>query len=240
MLYFELLCGASGDMILSSLIDLGVPLSYLNDCFRALQIPGLSIVADRQSREGRSCTHLSITWSKEQQREMRNLAAILELINRGRYDPGVVETSRRILHRLAGAESTVHRVPVEQVHFHEIGAIDTVIDVLGFALAIGYLGVNTVLFSTLTVGSGTIETDHGTLSVPAPATEAMLTGFRVKKLDTGTEILTPTGCAILTAGGLQVLSKPAAAVRAQGFGCGQKRIAGFQDYLSVTQFRPES
>jgi len=240
MLYFDLLCGASGDMILSSLIDLGVPLSYLNSCFRALKIPGLSIEAGREQREGRSCTRLSITWSEDSQREVRNLTAILELVDRGRFSTNVMDTSRRILHRLAVAESKVHRVPVEQVHFHEIGAIDTVVDVVGFALAVDYLEVNNILFSTLTVGSGTVETDHGILSVPAPATEVMLSGFRVNKLNTGTEILTPTGCAILTASGLQAPEKPAADVLARGFGCGQKRIAGFYDYLSVLRLSPES
>lgn len=233
MLYFELLCGASGDMILASLVDLGVPLSYLEDNFRALQIPGLTIGRSRESRAGRSCSQLAITWSEESQQEYRNLASILALLQRGEYPSRVVETCRAILERLAQAESRVHRVPVEQVHFHEIGAVDTVVDVLGFALAIDHLDTKDIRFSTLTVGSGTVETAHGTLAVPAPATQAMLSGFEVQKLETGTEILTPTGCAILTAVGKQVSQVPEGRQLAEGFGCGQKEIAGFPDYLRV-------
>jgi uncharacterized protein (DUF111 family) len=114
--------------------------------------------------------------------------------------------------------------------------VDTVVDILGFALAVDYLEIDTILFSTLTVGSGTIRTSHGTLSVPAPATEVMLAGFEVQKLDTGTEILTPTGCAILTGVGRQVTSEPEGPSLDQGFGCGQKDIHGFSDYLRVLRF----
>ena len=148
----------------------------------------------------------------------------------------IVDTCSRILNRLAEAESRVHRVALDQVHFHEIGAVDTVVDVLGFALAVDYLKVGEVAFSALTVGSGTISTSHGLLEVPAPATREMLSGFRVLTLDTGTEILTPTGCAILTACGRQLESEPEAILLGQGFGCGQKSIAGFSDYLQVRRF----
>ena len=235
MLYFDLLCGASGDMILASLVDLGVPLSFLKSSFHTLKIPGLAIEQTRQIRAGQSCTQLLIRWSQESQREYRNLAAILTLLQRGSFPLRVVETSRRILSRLAEAESRVHGVPVDQVHFHEIGAVDTVVDVLGFALGIEYLGIKHILFSTLTVGTGTVETAHGTLTVPAPATQAMLAGFEVRQLATGTEILTPTGCAILTACGRQVNNQPGGTVSGEGFGCGEKQITGFSDYLRVLQ-----
>ncbi|UCF95936.1 MAG: LarC family nickel insertion protein [Spirochaetaceae bacterium] len=240
MLYFELLCGASGDMILASLVDLGVTPSYLEDRFRPLRIPGLKIQRSRQIRAGQPCSQLQISWSEDSQREYRNLASILSLLEHGNYAAGIVGTCRRILSRLAEAESRVHGVPVDQVHFHEIGAVDTVVDVLGFALAVDYLRASRIRFSTLTVGSGTIDTAHGTLPVPAPATRDMLTGFRVRTLATGTEILTPTGCAILTACGRQVSRKPKGRLLGQGFGCGQKRIAGFSDYLRVLHLSENS
>ena len=233
MLYFELLCGASGDMILASLVDLGVPLPHLQDHFARLEIPGLTLGQSRRDRAGRSCTQLKITWSERQQREFRNLASILDLLSRGGYADKVMDCCRRILTRLAEAESRVHGVAIQEVHFHEIGAVDTIVDVLGFALAVDYLKIGKILFSTLTVGSGTIETAHGSLPVPAPATAAMLSGFQVQKLDTGTEILTPTGCAILTARGKQAAVQPEGPVRGEGFGCGQKDIRGFPDYLRV-------
>jgi len=239
MLYFDLLCGASGDMILASLVDLGVPLSFLKDSFHTLRIPGLSIEQTRQIRADQSCTQLLIRWSEESQREYRNLYSILTLLERGSFPPGVVEICRRILGRLAEAESRVHGVPVEQVHFHEIGAVDTVVDVLGFALAIEYLGIKRILFSTLTVGTGTVDTSHGILPVPAPATQEMLAGFEARQLATGTEILTPTGCAILTALGRQVRDKPEGSIAGEGYGCGQKSIIGFSDYLRVLHFSGE-
>ena len=236
MLYFELLCGASGDMILASLVDLGVPLSYLQDRFARLRIPGLTLGQSRKDRAGRSCTQLEITWNERQQGEVRNLDSILDLLSQGGYPAGVMATCRRVLTRLAEAESRVHGVAVQEVHFHEIGAVDTVVDILGFALAVDYLKIDTILFSTLTVGSGTIRTSHGILPVPAPATEIMLSGFQVRKLDTGTEILTPTGCAILTAVGAQVSSEPEGPPLGRGFGCGHKDIHGFSDYLRVLRF----
>jgi uncharacterized protein (DUF111 family) len=233
MLYFDLLCGASGDMILAALVDLGVPLSYLTERFAALEIPGLAIGQDRRMRSGRSCVQLQISWSRDSQREYRNLSSILTLLERGRYSADVVENCRRVLSRLAEAESRVHGIAVEQVHFHEIGAVDTVVDVLGFALAVDYLGAEGISFSTLTVGTGTVETSHGTLPVPAPATRVMLSGFRVRTLDTGTEILTPTGCAILTSCGRQVSAQPQGRLLGEGFGCGQKEISSCPDYVRV-------
>ena len=227
-------------MILASLVDLGVPLSYLQERFDRLAIPGLTIGQVRRDRAGRSCTQLSITWSEDRQLEYRNLASILDLLGRGKYPSTVVATCRGILTRLAEAESRVHGVRLEEVYFHEIGAVDTVVDVLGFALALDYLKTDRVLFSTLTVGSGTIDTAHGRLSVPAPATSVMLSGFEVRKLDTGTEILTPTGCAILTAWGRQISDKPGGALQGEGFGCGQKNISGFPDYLQVLQLSNET
>jgi uncharacterized protein (DUF111 family) len=239
MLYFDLLCGASGDMILASLVDLGVPLSFLNDRFQTLKIPGLGIEQTRQVRAGKSCTQLLIHWSQESQREYRNLYGILTLLQRGSFPPRAVEICRRILERLAKAESRVHGVPVDQVHFHEIGAVDTVVDVLGFALSVEYLRIETILFSTLTVGTGIVDTAHRTLTVPAPATQEMLAGLEVRQLATGTEILTPTGCAILTACGRQSSNKPGGAIAGEGFGCGQKHITGFSDFLRVVQLSTE-
>lgn len=227
-------------MILASLVDLGVPLSFLKDSFHTLKIPGLAIGQTRQVRAGQSCTQLLISWSEESQREYRNLDGILTLLRRGSFPAGVVETCRRILGRLAEAESRVHGVPVEQVHFHEIGAVDTVVDVLGFALSVEYLSIKHILFSALTVGSGTVDTAHGILQVPAPATVEMLAGFEVRRLTTGTEILTPTGCAILTACGRQVRDIPGGSIVGEGYGCGQKRITGFSDYLRVLHLSGES
>jgi uncharacterized protein (DUF111 family) len=240
MLYFELLCGASGDMILASLVDLGVPLSYLRVCFDKLEIPGLTIRQNPTHRSGVSCTQLEITWLEAHQQELRNLRSILALLQRGEYPETVVAHCRRVLGRLADAEAQVHAVPVEQVHFHEVGAVDTIVDVLGFALAVDYLRIGEILFTTLTVGSGTIETAHGVLPVPAPATGVMLSGFKVRRLDTGTEILTPTGCAILTACGRQVTEIPRGRALGEGYGCGGKEIPGFADYLRVVHLSDQA
>ena len=239
-LYFELLCGASGDMILASLVDLGVPVSYLSNCFDKLEIPGLTIRGNRAHRSGVSCTQLEITWLEARQQELRNVESILTLLRRAGISPAVAAVCRRVLDRLAEAEAQVHGVPVEQVHFHEVGAVDTIVDILGFALAVDYLRVGKILFSTLTVGSGTIQTAHGELPVPAPATGVMLSGFQVRRLDTGTEILTPTGCAILTAGGTQVSEPPPGPALGEGFGCGGKVIPGFADYLRVVHLSAQA
>jgi uncharacterized protein (TIGR00299 family) protein len=227
--YFHTLCGASGDMILASLIDCGVPLEHLQQQMARTGIEGLSIQTERVERGGVSCQSMRLAWQTP--KEYRHLPQILQIISAGGYSPRVVERCTQVLERVARAEAAVHGVPVDKVHFHEIGAVDTIIDVLGSCLCLEYLGVEQVLFSTLTEGHGTIQCDHGVMPVPAPATASLLQGFRLQTLDIPTEILTPTGAGLLTALGQQASGGPVGTVVRVGHGCGTKTFAQHPNYL---------
>ena len=218
-LHFDLVCGAAGDMILSSLIDLGFPVEYLNEQLRKLNIEQITVHADRVTRNGIQCTQIRPEWGHAH--EYRHMSDILEIINRGEFPERVRKRCESVLDRLATAEASVHGVPKDHVHFHEIGAIDTIIDVLGVSLALEYLEIEKMYFSTITVGYGTITTAHGVIPVPVPASAAMIEGFNVQRLDIPTEILTPTGAAILTALGEQVPSF-SGTIEKSGYGCGTK------------------
>jgi uncharacterized protein (TIGR00299 family) protein len=236
-LYFDIVSGASGDMILSVLIDLGVPQSYLQTQLDKLQIPGLSIITEKVNRSAIECSHLLLTWDEPHHHhhdstmhdhahhhggEYRNKNQIMAIINAAGYSEQVTATAEKILLRLATAEAAVHGVPIEKVHFHEIGAIDTIIDIAGIALALDYLKVDALYFSALTDGHGTIHTQHGIMPVPVPAVAKLCEGFSLNIVDVSTELLTPTGCAVLTTLGTQSLQGINGTIQKIGYGCGDK------------------
>jgi uncharacterized protein (TIGR00299 family) protein len=228
-LYFQTLCGASGDMILSSCIDVGVPLEHVQTECSRLAIDGLKIEVEKVKRGGLICSHVNIGCAK--QTAYRHLPQILALIQQAGYAKSVFDNCERVLTRLAEAEARVHNVALEKVHFHEIGAVDTIVDILGTCLCLDYLGVTDVLFSTLTVGRGAITTAHGIMPVPAPATTELIKGAAVQQQDIDTEILTPTGAALLTGLGRQVACMPEGVVGTIGYGCGDKVFEQYPNML---------
>jgi pyridinium-3,5-bisthiocarboxylic acid mononucleotide nickel chelatase len=240
-LYFDVQCGASGDMILSSLLDLGVPVDYLRAELAKLHIPGLSIAVEKQKRSGIECSHLLLDWENRASHldhshghehhhghqdhdhdTFRNARQILDSIKSAGYDPSVEAGCEKILRRLSEAEAAVHGVSVEEVHFHEIGAIDTIIDVAGICLCLHYLRAGRIFFSTLTDGRGTVGTRHGIMPVPVPAVAKLCEGFSLKIVDIESELLTPTGCAVLTGLGRQLASGFSGRIEKTGYGCGDK------------------
>jgi uncharacterized protein (TIGR00299 family) protein len=233
-LFFHTLCGASGDMILASLIECGVPVEFLQRELAKTGIEGLRIETEHLQRGGVECGHLKLAWTT--QKEFRHLPQILAIIKAGGYPDTVVDRCVRVLNRIGTAEAKVHGVTIDEIHFHEIGAVDTIIDVLGASLAIEYLGIEKIYFSTLTEGHGTIHIDHGMMPVPAPATASMIEGFRLTTLEIETEVLTPTGCGILTALGEQIAGGPRGTIKAIGYGCGTKQFKHYPNYLRTTLF----
>jgi pyridinium-3,5-bisthiocarboxylic acid mononucleotide nickel chelatase len=228
-LYFDVVSGASGDMILSSLIDLGVPLSYLQEQFAKFSIPGFSIATKRVMRSNIAATHLELSWDTP--RQYRHIDQILGMIQSAGFPPRVFDRCKQVLMRIGAAEAKVHDMPIEKVHFHEIGAIDTIIDVSGICLALEYLGIDNIEFSSLMDGSGTVKTEHGTMPIPVPAVAEMMQGFAMRILDVQSELLTPTGCAVLTALGSQVASGPNGKVLKTGYGCGTKVFENLPNIL---------
>lgn len=229
--HFDLICGAGGDMLLSSLIDAGVPLDWLRKQLARLKLAGLRIDAERVSRSHLSGLHLVVTEGSPH--EYRHLPQILAIVKRGAFPEGAIRRCEKVLTRLAAAEARVHGIAIDKVHFHEIGAVDTIVDILGVCLCLDYLAIELVTFPALTEGHGTIQVAHGIMPVPAPATAELMKGFAVRTLDVPTELLTPTACALLTTLGKQVETMPAGTIESIGIGCGTKVIEHHPNMLRV-------
>lgn len=230
-LYFDVVSGASGDMIFSSLIDLGVPLPHLRAELAKLAIPGLTIDVEKQKRSAISASHLVLHWDTP--RAYRHVHQILDMIKSAQYPARVYDRCKAVLMRLGQAEAKVHDVPIEKVHFHEIGAVDTIVDVAGICLGLEYLDAGEILFSALTDGKGTVETAHGTMPVPVPAVAEMAQGFELKILDIEAELLTPTGCAMLTGLGRQQTQGFSGTIIRTGYGCGTRVLDKTPNVLRV-------
>lgn len=243
-LFFDVVSGASGDMILSSLIDIGVPLDYLRTQFAKLAIPGFTIDIEKQKRSGITASHLKLSWDSP--KVYRHIYQIQSLIESAQFAKRVVDRCNKVLLRIGEAEAKVHGIPVDKVHFHEIGAVDTIVDIAGICLSLEYLEIDEIVFSSLTDGNGTVTTEHGIMPVPVPAVAEMLAGFAFHTLDVQAELLTPTGCAVLTALGRQDVHGMSGTVQKTGYGCGTKilektpnvlRVFLLESYMSTT---PES
>jgi uncharacterized protein (TIGR00299 family) protein len=208
-------------MILGALVDAGCPLASMEKALRMLDVPGWRLEAQPVERGGLRGTHLVV--QTDRAAHFHDLAALLAPIERSELPETVKARATRILRRLAEAESRVHRVPVEAVHFHEVGALDTLVDVVGAVAGLEALGVETVGVSAFPLGGGTVQTAHGRLPVPAPATTELLRGFPVYDNGVQSELVTPTGAAILTTLA-QPGPPPAMTLAAQGWGAGTREL----------------
>ncbi|MBN1760143.1 MAG: nickel pincer cofactor biosynthesis protein LarC [Chitinispirillaceae bacterium] len=229
VLYFDVLCGAAGDMLLASLIDMGFPVEELEKQLAKLPVEKIGLVVEKVSRSGIRCTR--ITPKLGHSHVHRHLHDLLELFRAAGVSEAVYGRCEAVLNRLADAEAKVHGIPREQVHFHEVGALDTIVDILGVCMAIDYFKVDTIRFSTLTDGYGTIQSAHGVMPVPVPATAVMIEGFRHATLQIPTELLTPTGAALLTALGEQLPDNWNGTVCATGYGCGSKEFSEHPNFI---------
>ncbi len=216
---------------MSSLLDIGVPIDYMRTELLKLGIPGFSFDVEKARRSSIAASHLVMKWDTP--REYRHTDQILALIRAAGYKDSVLARCEKVLATLGNAEAKVHGIPVEKVHFHEVGAVDTIIDIAGISLALEYLGVGEFFFSTLTDGRGTVSTRHGIMPVPVPAVAEMSVGFDFRVLDIEGELLTPTGCAVLTALGKQERSGIHGTVAAAGYGCGDRIIDTSPNVLRV-------
>jgi uncharacterized protein (TIGR00299 family) protein len=162
------------------------------------------------------------------------------LIKKAKFNASIQERCEAVLDRIATAEAMAHGIPKDHVHFHEIGAVDTIIDIVGACLGIDYLKIDEILFSSLTEGYGTIVTEHGILPVPAPATAALCKGFHLTRLPVPMELLTPTGAALLTTLGRQALVCPAGRVINNGNGCGSRIFKEHPNFLRATLISVQS
>ena len=228
--YFDCFSGASGDMILGALVDAGASLEALSAALASLPCGPISLRSEKVSRGGICATQVHVETPHDHAH--RGLPQISDIIARSPFPAPVRNNALRVFTRLAEAEAAVHGCPVEKVHFHEVGALDAIADIVGACAALNQLGIETVQFSTLSLGGGTVKAAHGVLPVPAPATALLVKGLECRMGPVESELLTPTAAAILTSLGAQA---PQARLRVEslGYGAGTREFPEHPNLLRV-------
>jgi uncharacterized protein (TIGR00299 family) protein len=230
-LYFDCFAGASGDMILGAVVAAGVPPEALTEQLALLNVQGFEIEFVTVDRSGISATHARVHTAHEHHH--RHLSDILKIIYDSRLTEAVKDRAAKIFSRLAAAEAKVHNEPVEHIHFHEVGALDSIVDVVGAAICFELLGIERFVCSPLHLGSGTVDMDHGRFPVPPPAVAELLKGTPVYSTEITGELVTPTGAAIITTVCNEFGPLPKLRIDQTGYGAGTREYEGFPNALRV-------
>jgi len=230
-LYFDCFAGASGDMILGALVGAGVDPRALTDQLQSLDVAGWRIDFEKVDRSGISSTFAKVQTPHEHAH--RHLRDIRKIILESRLSEGVKDRAVRIFSRLAEAEAQVHNLPVEKIHFHEVGALDAILDVCGAAIGFELLDVDQFICSPLRVGFGMAKMAHGNFPIPPPAVAELLKGKPIYAGDIEGEFVTPTGAAIITTVCDRFEALPSIKIEAAGYGAGTRNPKGFPNALRV-------
>jgi len=230
-LYFDCFAGASGDMILGALVGVGVEPRLLIEQLSLLNVSGYEVSFETVERSGISATHARVQTRHEHIH--RHLGDILKIIYESRLSDGVKDRAARIFSRLAEAESKIHNVPVEHIHFHEVGALDAIIDVVGACIGFELLNVERFACSELHVGSGMVEMAHGRFPIPPPAVAELLKNAPVYSTDIKGELVTPTGAAIITTVCQEFGPLPKMKIERTGYGAGTREYQNFPNTLRL-------
>jgi uncharacterized protein (TIGR00299 family) protein len=221
--YGELIGGISGDMFVAALLDLGLPIQSLNTELRKIPTLKFELKASKKLVHSIRATRFHVICGDHE--NSRSWKQIRELIERSRLRRDIKETGIEIFSRLARAEAKIHGVNVDRVHFHEVGATDSIVDIMAAAIGIRELGIQELRFSPIPLGRGITRSAHGPLPVPGPATLELLKGLPVFGVDVGSETVTPTGGALLRTLGQSFGDQPAMKIAKIGYGTGQKEFA---------------
>lgn len=224
ILYLDCHAGISGDMTVGALLDLGVPLEHLRTELGKLELPPGSYELSVSRTERQHMPALKFDVAVHDHHSHRHYPGIDTMIAASGLSESVKEMARRIFRRLAEAEALVHGVAVEEVHFHEVGAVDSIVDIVGTAICLDYLGVEAIYAGALPLGSGFVNTAHGRLPVPAPATAELLKSMQVHGDCGPGERVTPTGAAIVAALATGFGRQPAMLLEKTGSGAGGKNF----------------
>ncbi|MCG3136886.1 MAG: Pyridinium-3,5-bisthiocarboxylic acid mononucleotide nickel insertion protein [Phycisphaerae bacterium] len=219
-LYFDCFSGASGDMIVGALLDAGASFDRLQQQLARLPIQGYQLTAEKIRKQNFGATRFHVQAGQDQAH--RHLHHVLKILSEGQLPPAVLDNARQIFTRLAEAEAAAHNSTIEKVHFHEVGAIDAIIDITAACLAIAELQPNRIACSPIPTGSGTIRCAHGVMPVPAPGTAALLKNCPIYAGPETTEMTTPTGAAILTTLCHEFGPLPAMQLEQIGYGAGSR------------------
>ena len=220
--YFDCFSGISGDMILGALVDAGLDIRELESELGKLKISGYKVRAEKTARKGISGTKVSVNITE--QNVERGLKDIIEIVERSELDDDIKGLSKKTFQELATIEAKIHGKGIEEIHLHEVGGLDSIIDVVGSFIGVKKLGIEAIYASKIHVGSGFIESRHGVLPVPAPATLAILKGIPIYSRGIEAELATPTGVCVL-----KTLSKsfgimPEMRVEKIGYGAGSREL----------------
>ena len=230
--YFDCFAGAGGDMIVGALLDAGADFAALQQQLARLSVNGLAVRKELVTRGGIAGTRFHVD-IEHHEHVHRHLSDVLAIIERAKLSAAVTAKAGRIFRRLAAAEAKVHRVDIEQVHFHEVGAIDSIADIVGACVAMELLGIEKIICSPIPLGSGSVTCEHGLLPVPPPATVELMIGAAIAPCDIKQEMTTPTAAAIFTAlaGGYGTM--PKMDVAAVGYGAGSRDAGPLPNLLRV-------
>jgi hypothetical protein len=230
--YIDPFCGASGDMILGALIDAGAPIGEIHNQLAKLHLGKFQIKTRRTQRGGLTALKLDVA-TQIDRTGRRDLASILKMIKASRLPSAVIERSAAVFRNLAKAESAAHGREADSVHFHEIGDLDSIVDIVGTCIALEILGVERLFAGEIPVGCGEVRCSHGILPVPAPATSFILRGWKVKDFNIDAELTTPTGAALITTLCRFAGEMPSMQLESVGVGAGERAMQERPNILRV-------
>jgi pyridinium-3,5-bisthiocarboxylic acid mononucleotide nickel chelatase len=230
--YFDCLSGISGDMTLGALVDLGVDVGAIQAAVQSLGLAEISITAETVKKCGFRAIKVHINHPPEHAH--RHLHHITDMINvASGIEPAAKDLACRIFQQVAEAEAKVHNTTIKKVHFHEVGAIDSIADIVGTAVALNALGIESIIASPVPTGTGSITIAHGRVAVPAPATAELLCGIPIAASNIEAELTTPTGAAILKTCAIGFGPVPAMTIEAVGYGAGTMDLPEQANILRV-------
>ena len=236
--YGDLIGGISGDMFVAALLDLGLPLNNLKAELAKIPTLKFQLKASKKSVHSIRATQFQVICRVHEQ--PRSWKQIRELIERSKLKHAVKDTGIEIFTRLAQAEAKIHGVAVDRVHFHEVGATDSIVDIMAAAIGIHEFGIESFTFSRIPLGRGIVRSAHGPLPAPGPATLELLRGLPVVGVDMESETVTPTGAAIVRTLGKKFGDQPAMTIESIGYGAGQKEFINRPNLFRVILGAPDS
>jgi uncharacterized protein (TIGR00299 family) protein len=228
--YFDAFSGISGDMTVGALVDAGANWNTLQETLHTLNL-GAQFRLEKTKRHGIAASKFHVDFTPE--KKHRHLPHIEKIIEAGALSPKSKSNALKVFRRLGEAEARSHAVPIEKVHFHEVGAVDSICDIVGACVALDLLDIEEIYSSRINVGSGTVNTEHGILPVPAPATTDLLKDWPIYSSGPEAELTTPTGAALITTLAKDFGKLPPVRVLSQGFGAGDKDFPTQANVLRV-------
>lgn len=229
--YFDCFAGISGDMILGAFLDLGLPIEVLEEGWRRLGLEGVNLKGQKVQRGGLMGTQVEVV--SQGKTRIGSYREMTEMVTSSALPEEIQDLSLKILGRLAHVEAHIHGVRVDEVHFHEIGGVDTIIDAVGSALAVTHFSWEKIVSSPLPLSRGWVEGGHGPLPLPAPATVALVQGAPIIPARVEGETVTPTGAAILTSLATEFGPLPEMVVKGVGYGAGMRDPEGAPNLLRI-------